>query len=739
VAKLSGVVAARIYEASGRFVDQALARDGAMFTPEGSIWTDTAVLDLYERFVGRPDTSSDNFETKFLRQLDGAPSATVQLAAEILYVHLLITTQLRGQTKRDLITKVLQVSPTPVVIPPAFATTLDGGLCNAGQSFLRHRHYLLTFLVEMVKVWKTLGDVSRLLKDPWAFKHFVFSVPARAARVQQHALLHLVHPDTFEPIVSEPHKEMIAEQFRGLVTDPAADVDRQLLEIRQRLRPQFGQDFSFYQEAIKSEWLPRTAEEGSGETVVSGSAPQSQRVWVEKCLVAGRPDRERGPHALGLALWAPQLTEDGRKYYKTIREVQPGDLVLHFVDNRRFAGVSRAATVPNDDFIGLPGTTWEGRPSVRVGLTDYVELQPPIEREELFQNLEIRRRMQEIYSSHRGLFFNRNLELNQGGYLTAAPAPLVRLVNELYQAHAGRSLPYLDLPAAEPPTSPTLPGAALSLSWLADQTLWTPERLQEVIDALQTRTPQVVLAGPPGTGKTWVAQLLAQYLTQGQSKRQRLVQLHPSYSYEAFMEGLRPVVENGFVQFKCVDGVVPAFVKEIGNSDVPHVLVLDEMNRANLPKVLGELMYLFEYRNQPIDLPFTKAFRLPPNLWFIGTMNTADRSIRAIDIALRRRFDVFECGPDYDALERFYETRENHVDSLVDGLKELNQELTVALDRHHTIGHTFFMRRVMTTEELLNVWRHKIGPLLEEYFFDQPDEVAKMDPARFWPELRDEA
>jgi 5-methylcytosine-specific restriction endonuclease McrBC GTP-binding regulatory subunit McrB len=244
-----------------------------------------------------------------------------------------------------------------------------------------------------------------------------------------------------------------------------------------------------------------------------------------------------------------------------------------------------------------------------------------------------------------------------------------------------------------------------------------------------------VLAGPPGTGKTWVAQLLAQYLTQGQPKRQRLVQLHPSYSYEAFMEGLRPVVERGAVQFKPVDGVVPAFVKDIENSDDPHVLVIDEMNRANLPKVLGELMYLFEYRNQLIDLPYTKAFRLPPNLWFIGTMNTADRSIRAIDIALRRRFDIFECPPDLEALQRYYETHENRIQSLFEGLGTLNAELTIALDRHHTIGHTFFMAPMMTSEVLLNVWRHKIGPLLEEYFFDQPDEAAKMDPARFWPEL----
>jgi 5-methylcytosine-specific restriction protein B len=369
-------------------------------------------------------------------------------------------------------------------------------------------------------------------------------------------------------------------------------------------------------------------------------------------------------------------------------------------------------------------------------LSDYVPLTPPIEREELFQNPTVLPRVREIIKGHRGLFFNRNLELNQGSYLTEAPRPLVNLLNELYRDRAHRDLPYLDGVVAVTPTIGP-PVATLTLQWLADQTLWTPERLQEVIDTLQSRTPQVVLAGPPGTGKTWVAQLLSQYLTQGQPDRQRLVQFHPSYSYEVFMEGLRPVLERGAVQFKVVDGVVPALVKKMGNRDDAHVLVIDEMNRANLPKVLGELLYLFEYRNQAVDLPYTPGFRLPPNLWFIGTMNTADRSIRAIDIALRRRFDIFECPPDLEALQRYYETRENRIDSLVEGLATLNAELTAALDRHHTIGHTFFMAPVMTTERLLSVWRHKIGPLIEEYFFDRPDDAVTMnDPSRFWPELR---
>ena len=98
------------------------------------------------------------------------------------------------------------------------------------------------------------------------------------------------------------------------------------------------------------------------------------------------------------------------------------------------------------------------------------------------------------------------------------------------------------------------------------------------------------------------------------------------------------------------------------NADSPlYALVIDEMNRANLPRVFGELMYLFEYRAKRIRLQYSEEFALPPNLRFIGTMNTADRSIRSIDIALRRRFDVFELRPDAGVLQRYFERNELNV------------------------------------------------------------------------------
>jgi len=147
-----------------------------------------------------------------------------------------------------------------------------------------------------------------------------------------------------------------------------------------------------------------------------------------------------------------------------------------------------------------------------------------------------------------------------------------------------------------------------------------------------------------------------------------------------------------------------------------HFLIIDEMNRANLPRVLGELLYLFEYRKERIDLPYTPDFMLPEHFRIIGTMNTADRSIRSIDVALRRRFDVFDCPPDAGILFRYYE-RPGHtssVNGLIPGFEALNKKLTIDNDPHHTIGHTFFMNPEFTPAKLRLLWRRKLQPLIAE-------------------------
>lgn len=274
---------------------------------------------------------------------------------------------------------------------------------------------------------------------------------------------------------------------------------------------------------------------------------------------------------------------------------------------------------------------------------------------------------------------------------------------------------------------------AQDLPSLVAQTGLTQDRLLDIIDVLQSGQPQVIFAGPPGTSKTYVAVALAQYLTEGNEDNYTVVQLHASYGYEEFVEGLRPVkAENGF-DFDVYPGVIRRITADWQEGD-SKVLIVDEMNRANLPRVLGELLYAIERRRSPVDLMYTQNFSLPPGLAIIGTMNTADRSIRSIDAAVRRRFQIFDFPPDGQLLESFYADRSNEVVGLREGLEMLNTELTQLIDRHHTIGHTFLMDPDgMTPDRLRQIWSRQMLPLIEEYLFDQPDILGEFLIERFWP------
>ena len=279
---------------------------------------------------------------------------------------------------------------------------------------------------------------------------------------------------------------------------------------------------------------------------------------------------------------------------------------------------------------------------------------------------------------------------------------------------------------------------------LAKSLSWTVQRTSEIVQSLKGSKKQIILGGPPGTGKTHSAEILAEFFVKD-SSHIKIVQFHPSYGYEDFMEGLRPVaIPAGGFEFRRVPGVIPTLSSLIdGDSDGPgdgetRVLIIDEINRANISRVFGELMYLLEYRNKSIQLMLAdEEFSLPENLIIIGTMNTADRSTRSLDIAMRRRFSFFELLPDVDVLKKFYKSGPKNElgDELFTGFENLNKKLLGDLDKHFTIGHSYFMTDTMNKAQMRNTWSQEIFPMIEEYFFDQEDRISEYSLNTFWPSV----
>lgn len=241
------------------------------------------------------------------------------------------------------------------------------------------------------------------------------------------------------------------------------------------------------------------------------------------------------------------------------------------------------------------------------------------------------------------------------------------------------------------------------------------------------RKGQIILYGPPGTGKTYMAEQFADYLVSGSDGKVDIVQFHPAYAYEDFIQGIRPKArESGGLDYPIVPGRFLEFCKKAESCYGPCVLIIDEINRANLANVFGELMYLLEVpvfvrRDRKIPLADGGYFSIPNNLYIIGTMNTADRSIALVDHALRRRFAFIRLGPNYEILRKYHERKKTgfQVDNLIEILSQLNNQIG---DQNYEIGISFFLRDKLS-EEIEDIWRMEIEPYLEEYYFDHLENV----------------
>ena len=743
-----------VYAAAQAWVDAALRSDSSLFTPGEPIWTVRRLGELRERFLDKPDTSKRKFLEKLRDQLDpSTPPQVHQLMAEAIYFHRLIVSTRDGRAKRRDIETVLGWSSSPVAIPEPLVQGLTPGIANTGQYFHVKRPNQIGFLLEFAEQWKEqldAGEQAKLLDDPWTFKSFVMEREFRGQtltdepnsyRAQREALLHLVFPDVFEPMVSTNHKRWIAGTFAKLVEEPAEDVDRLLAQIRPEIEARYGAgDYVHYQPEVRSLWDDRySADLWDGFVRRAKEYCDSGRLEVEeieyKLDIGSRLAEARRAVLDEAGGWA-DLVKRGI-----------GSNLVHRFEQPKFRGWLDES--PDESLFALQ-MLWEGvedDPDERIEA--FCELLPSHASggrgnrttlsSVLLMGLDV-----EQYPPFRVNVFNSGYR--QTGYgepeRTASEAELYEwaldFLDRFIEEASNRGLEMRhrldaqsvlwalamdrdEIPEDGPvPEEPEQPAPEPDLEALAKST-HLPVSFLENIRVLLEDKGQVIFQGPPGTGKTFIAQALAETLA-GSRDRVTLVQFHPDYAYEQFIQGYRPrSLPGGQITWEIQKGTLLRAAERAQNEPgSAHYLVIDEINRGNLAKVFGELYFLLEYRDREMQLHYSEEpFSLPKNLYIIGTMNTADRSIALVDLALRRRFHFVEFHPDDDPikglLRRYLEEKSPGLEWVAGVVERANELLRE--DRHAAIGPSYFMKPGLNEGDVERIWEHNVRPYIQELLF----------------------
>jgi 5-methylcytosine-specific restriction protein B len=670
---------APLLDAARNWIDTCLVADGSLFALERSLWT-AANADVLQRdFVDRPDSGGDDFMTKLQRQMADAGSSAQQFAAELLWALLLFPSNIGAKVKREHVERVWSWSGEPLPAPgPWLDATVLRGVGSAGTAYNNLRWKELAYLVALLRSLKAMPEDQRraALTDYDRFVDWIDSVPRDGDRQFRHMLRWFAFPDRVERMSSNGDRRRILEAYgvagrRELRDWSDRQLDDALLALRRQQEAAHpGAVLDFYDPPLAPRWQP-----ADDDAPVEAEPPVAR----EPAPLAMQPaaSANAGAPPVNLILYGP-----------------PGTGKTHWLRQKMLEYTDAPSQVDPDTWLHetLAGYGW--RAVIAAALAD----------------LNRAARVPEI-RAHRWVQAKAKQRAR-------APAGVQATLWGYLQEHTPQSSTTVNITARRPPFIFDKREAGdwhLLPNW--------QEQDDEAAALWQT-----LKAGPRAASEAIL--------------RYKVVTFHPSFTYEDFVRGIRPVrtAEDGRTEFRLVDGKFKQICDEAhANPGRRYALFIDEINRANIAKVFGELITLIEadkravfdagrlVQGMAVHLPgdeeadtVERPFGVPRNLDIYGTMNTADRSIALLDVALRRRFRFEAREPRYDLAEMDREVDGVHLGRL---LRRINDRLEYLLDRDHRVGHAYLMR-AQTLFDVQETFARQIIPLLQEYFFDDFSRVG---------------
>jgi hypothetical protein len=747
-------------EAAARWRDTCLVGHSSLLGG-GQLWQPEIAAEVKLLFVDNLIETNESFMEKLKQQFENASPKSIQLLAEIYWVLNLFPSNMGGEIKRDQVQRIWSWSGERLSDEhPSLNIDLLSGFGSGGPGFLNHRWRELRFLILLLVDWlaRPIDEQHDILSDPWQFAEWVESIPDDGTRQMRRILPFLLFPDTFERIAGSAHFRSILEKIGGIDKREVRGMlkleqDRKLFAIRQQLEEQYGEPIDFYRSPIVELWKEEPEDKSS-------FADRIQNFFDIFSSQREAPFQINSEMRISIKYICEWLeTSSSLKDHPNIQvkmSVGQGAWTrtpwIALLDNRVTTSTQRGTYIVllfSEDLSVVYLT-------LNQGMTDLVNKLG--QRGAVEEMLNVADQLRPVIKDISEFGFELDNKIDLRSTTTAAKNYEVGTIahtsyerealpdDETLNDNLATLLNAYDLiiSGIEAPTDNNFPQKLTCELYTVEDAmkeLFLPQKEFEQCLEIWRHKKNIILQGAPGVGKSFVAKRLAYALVGSKNDEfVEAVQFHQSYSYEDFVQGYRPDGSGGF---KLQDGLFYRFRdRAIANPKIPYVFIIDEINRGNLSKIFGELMLLIEADKRGKEwktrlsyaMPDDEPFYIPENLYILGMMNTADKSLSLVDYALRRRFSFVTLEPMFQS-QKFREELVNKgvsdklVSQIVVRMNELNQEISsdrVNLGPGFQIGHSFFTPRTKVADEAAwfrRVVETEVYPLLEEYWFDSPEQA----------------
>jgi len=798
--------------AAQRWKEICLLHDGSLFSDK-QLWILNNLEELDRNFTQNPIEGGDSFVHKLSLQLADTSPGAIQLMAELNWLLLLFSSNIKPETKRRMVKDIWELSGEPF---PEQAAGLDdqslGGVGSTGTGFNTHRWRELVFLIDLMRAFKSLptDQQQRLTRDPWTFADWMTTVRRDGIRQLPHILNYLLFPASFEYISVSLDKEKILEAFEGMPKHrirqlSEREVDQAMLAVRHRLEQQHGTEVDFYDSPWLEQWRP------SPGTWLMVWNPND---WPWKTYQDDRLNIASGENVTLPWRTASSQPREGDTFYLVRVGQEPRGLIArgniasapyeddHYDAERATKGeTARFVDITLTDLRDPDVDAYISMADLSAGTTDGQNWSPQV------SGIEIKSLSAKLISK----LWDKLPPVKVSSAKAETPRQqairIARPANTIFYGPPGTGktyhlsthlMPKYESGAKQVPTGEWLEEELVNTAWweaialaLAAlggnasvnqllihpyfkakarvqgrannphlrQTCWGALQQHTVLESETVKTAAEKRIAPlifdKLHGGRWI--LTGEWEEAGEGLREKLTQLqhgpasddarirrhltvtfHQSYSYEDFVEGIRPqTTEDGAISYEVRDGLFKAFCQRASqDSKHRYALFIDEINRGNIPRIFGELITLIEADKRAwwsedgqlvegieLVLPYSgDRFGVPKNLDIYATMNTADRSIALMDAALRRRFHFQELMPEPKLIpgsqgDGYIPDGEGGLLNLRALLEAINLRLRYLLHRDQTFGHAYFTK-VKDLDALRKVMVYDIIPMLAEYFYD---------------------